>query len=86
MTDTNPFKRVIILTLAAIIIAAAATPSSAATRAKRTVAPVAQTEPYADPALPAARMLRNRAPSWQPNACWSDEGYGRYEPCDAPGM
>lgn len=86
MTDTNRFKRVITLTLAAIIAVAAASPSFAATRAKR-IAPVTQTEPYVDPAPARLRAAAPApAPNWQPNACWSDEGYGRYEPCDAPGM
>jgi hypothetical protein len=40
---------------------------------------------YIDPAPARLRQVAP-APNWNPDACWSDEGYGRFETCDAAGM
>jgi hypothetical protein len=69
--------------LGIIVAALAAAPASAATRHKHHAAPVQgesidegfAAAPVASRAMP--------APNWlTPNACTSDEGYGRYTSCD----
>jgi hypothetical protein len=68
-------------------IAASAVPASAATHHKRAAAPV-QSE-YSTEALRSSPVAAHPdAPAYvqqQPNACFSDEGYGRYSPCDQAG-
>ena len=46
--------------------------------------PQASSQPYA---LPYALHQRPQVgPVWSgPNQCWTDEGYGRYAPCDGGG-
>jgi hypothetical protein len=69
------------LGLAGLIAAAAVVPATAATRHRQHAAPVqgefdgrAVTAPVASAVPPV---------TWQaPNACISDEGYGRYTSCD----
>lgn len=48
--------------------------------------PQVATQPYAAPyAVPVQRGPRV-GPAWSgPNQCWTDEGYGRYAPCDGGG-
>jgi hypothetical protein len=65
-----------------------ASAADAATRHKHTRAPraahtyVAPAPRYAAPVVPAPQV----GPAWSgPNQCWTDEGYGRYAPCDGGG-
>jgi hypothetical protein len=70
--------------LGIIIAAFAAAPVSAATRHKHHAAPV-QGESI-DEGLAAAPVASRvaPAPNWHtPNACSSDEGYGRFTSCDS---
>lgn len=73
-------RSILTLAVAGLIAAAAVMPASAATKHKRhvrTEAPMAQ---RIDPAEAAARPVYQT-----PNACWSDEGYGRFSACDEGG-
>jgi hypothetical protein len=69
--------------LGIVVAAFAAAPASAATRHKHHAAPV-QSEPVDEGLLSAPVASRAMpAPNWlTPNACISDEGYGRYSSCD----
>jgi len=79
-------RSILTLVLAGLIATATLAPASAATKHKRKVAPVQTEETYgagwqqspvaARPGLPAPAYA-------QPFACFTDEGYGRYSPCDA---
>jgi hypothetical protein len=73
-------RSILTLAVAGLIAAAAVAPASAATKHKRQ----ARTEaPAAQRVIP---MDAAPAPVYQtPNACWSDEGYGRFSPCDEGG-
>jgi hypothetical protein len=73
-------RSILTLAVAGLIAAAAVMPASAATKHKRharTEAPAAQRVDPLDTAPPAVYQI--------PNACWSDEGYGRYSSCDEGG-
>jgi hypothetical protein len=62
-----------------------AAPSFAQTRVKRQAAPAAQSEYYTEGN---AQLAHPGAPASvynQPNACFTDEGYGRYASCDQSG-
>jgi hypothetical protein len=77
---------IVTLAIAAVLALSALSPASAATRQKRTVAAAAQSEPMELAATPRARPDWSPipTPAWQmPNACVSDEGYGRYSSCDS---
>jgi hypothetical protein len=73
-------RSILTLAVAGLIAAAALAPASAATKHKRharTAAPMAQRIDPVEAAPP---------PVFQtPNSCWSDEGYGRFSPCDEGG-
>jgi hypothetical protein len=73
-------RSILTMAVAGLIAAAAVAPASAATKHKRqarTDAPVSQRVLPMDAAAP---------PIYQtPNACWSDEGYGRFSSCDEGG-
>ena len=73
-------RSILTLAVAGLIAASALAPASAATKHKRqarTEAPVAQRVEPVEAAAP---------PVYQtPNACWSDEGYGRFSSCDEGG-
>ena len=73
-------RSILTLAVAGLIAAAALAPASAATKHKR----------HARTEAPAAQRCRTRwrllSPVYQtPNACWSDEGYGRFSSCDEGG-
>ena len=76
-------QRVLLAAAVATAVLGAAS-ASAATRHKHRAARVphvaAQTYP-----VPVQRGPRV-GPTWSgPNQCWTDEGYGRYAPCDGGG-
>lgn len=74
-------RSILTLATAGLIAATALAPASAATKHKRhvrTEAPVAQRVGPVEAAAPPAVFQT-------PNACWSDEGYGRFSPCDEGG-
>ena len=82
----STLTRFAMLAAAGLIAAAALDPASAATRHKR-AAPV-QTEAVEGSALP---IRPDWAPVpnavWQtPSVCVTDEGYGRFTPCDQGGF
>jgi len=78
--EEYPMRSILTLAAAGLITAAALTPASAAPKHKRhvrTEAPAAQRIEPVEAAAP---------PVYQtPNACWSDEGYGRFSSCDEGG-
>jgi hypothetical protein len=79
--------RIVALGLAGILAVATLTPAAAATR-KHHAAP-AQTEQMDDGILSAPVAAAPHAyavpaaPGFGPNACVSDEGYGRFTSCDS---
>ena len=76
--------QIVTLAIAAVLALSALAPASAATRHKRAAA--AQSEIVDPTAAPRARPDWSPVPTpaWQvPNACVSDEGYGRYSSCDS---
>jgi len=79
-------RSILTLAIAGLIAATALAPASAATKHKR--APAAQSE-YAPEGLQQAPVAgRAELPGTvyqQPGACFTDEGYGRYTPCDVGG-
>lgn len=81
-------RSIITIAIAGLIAASALAPASAATKHKRTPAPVQSG--YSDDALQASPVVaRPGVPSvvyGQPNACFTDEGYGRYAACDQAGF
>jgi hypothetical protein len=79
--------RIFTLAVATAIAATTLSPAFAATKHKHQAAPV-QNE-YSDPTLQTAPVAaRPGVPAIvydQPNACFTDEGYGRYASCDQAG-
>ena len=72
-------------TVGALAVSLAA-PSFAASRVKQRTAPPAEQSEYAPSWI--AQSARPGAPATvanQPNACFTDEGYGRYASCDQAG-
>lgn len=73
-------RSILTLAVAGFVAVVAIAPASAATKHKRqarTEAPAAQRIDPVEAAAP---------PVYQtPSACWSDEGYGRFSPCDEGG-
>ena len=72
--------------LAAAVVAAAfsLTSADAAARHKHRHArvPHVAAQTYAPPVVRGPQV----GPAWSgPNQCWTDEGYGRYAPCDTGG-
>ena len=83
MSKPTPF---VTLAVAAVLALSALSPASAATRHRRAAPLAAQSEPVELAATPRARPDWSPVPTpvWQmPNACVSDEGYGRYSSCDS---
>jgi hypothetical protein len=82
-----PMRSILTLAIAGLMAATALAPASAATKNKRVPAP-AQNE-YAPDGLQGAPVsARPGAPATiyqQPSACFTDEGYGRFTPCDQVG-
>jgi hypothetical protein len=82
------FSRLAFIGLAAVLAASAIVPASAATR-HRAPAPAAASEPYMNEAPVAGRAFgdnQTAGPIWRgPNECFTDEGYGRFTPCDVGG-
>ena len=79
-------NHILTFALAAVLALGALSPASAATRHKRAIAAPTQSEPVEVTAAPRARPDWSPipTPAWQaPNACVSDEGYGRYSSCDS---
>jgi hypothetical protein len=80
---THPMRsiRFAALGFAGLIAAAAIVPASAATRHKQ----LAPAQGEFDGAVVTAPVASSVPPvTWQaPNACISDEGYGRYSSCDS---
>ena len=78
---------ILAIAVVSAVALSALSPVSAATRHKHAAAP-AQSE-YTDGTLTAPVAARPPgAPDWTwftPNGCVSDEGYGRYSPCDSGG-
>ena len=73
-------RSILTLAVAGLIAASALAPASAAPKHKRharTEAPAAQRVEPVDAVPPAVFQT--------PNACWSDEGYGRFSSCDEGG-
>jgi hypothetical protein len=62
-----------------------AAPSFAQTRVKRRAAPAEQSEYYPEANAQLAHPGAPASVSNQPNACFTDEGYGRYASCDQAG-
>jgi hypothetical protein len=70
-------RAILTLAVAGLLAAAAVAPAAAATKHKRHVRTEAPATQRVEPAP---------APIFQtPNACWSDEGYGRFSSCDEGG-
>jgi len=77
-------NRVAVIAAAAVIAASAALPAAAATQHKRR-APAPQ--PIAEAAVPAtAYPDEPGVVRLQPQACFTDEGYGRFASCDQNGF
>jgi len=83
-------RSILTLTIASLIAASALTPVSAATHHKRAAAPAPAQSGYSEDALQSAPVAaRQGVPAVvydQPNACFTDEGYGRYASCDQAGF
>ena len=80
-------RSILTLAIAGLMAATALAPASAATKHKRVPAP-AQNEYAPDGWQGAPVAARPGAPGTvyqQPGACFTDEGYGRFTPCDAGG-
>lgn len=80
-------SRLAFIGLAGVLAASAIAPASAATR-HRAPAPAASSEPYMNESPVAGRdpAYTQTGPVWRgPNECFTDEGYGRFTPCDAGG-
>jgi hypothetical protein len=85
---TDPMRSIHLVAfgIAGFIAATAVVPASATTRQKQCAAP-AQSESVDQSIVSApvaARTSSLPAPTWlNPNACISNEGYGRYPSCDS---
>ena len=78
--------RIVTAAIVGVLAISFAAPSSAQTRAKRGDAPpVAQNEYYSGGSAQQAHPGAPAAVYNQPNACFTDEGYGRYASCDQAG-
>jgi hypothetical protein len=79
-------RSILTLTLAGLIAATTLAPAFAATKHKQK-APVQGEENLGDAWQQTPVAARTAVPGngYQPNACFSDEGYGRFSPCDAGG-
>ena len=69
------------LLIAALVAIIGAATADAATRRHKQPARAATTATTVAP----AQRPQIGPPGAGPNQCWSDEGYGRYSPCDAGG-
>jgi hypothetical protein len=81
---TDPMRSIRFTAVGIVVAAFAVAPASAATRHKQHAAPV-QGESVDQGLLSAPVASRAMpAPNWlTPNACMSDEGFGRYSSCDS---
>jgi len=79
-------RSLLTLAIAGVIAATALAPASAANHHKRAVAPqpVESTDVWQNAPVSAHRNLPPIVND-QPNACFTDEGYGRYSSCDGGG-
>ena len=75
--------RIATIGFAALVAGGALSSASAQTRYKNHTSPY-QNE-YSDPAQAAAHPGAPAVVNDQPNACFTDEGYGRYASCDQAG-
>jgi hypothetical protein len=67
-------RRVLLAAALAVLFAGGSADAAPPQKPRKHAAPAAQ--------VPASRTLPAR-PAWAgPNQCWTDEGYGRYAPCD----
>ena len=80
-------RSILTFAIATIIAVGAIAPVSAATKSRRAPAPDYATEqPLVQAPVSAARQPGVPNAVWQqPNACFTDEGYGRYASCDQGG-
>jgi hypothetical protein len=85
LTMNSLITRVVTAAIVGALAVSFATPSFAQTRVKRHAAPAEQGESYTEGN---AQLAHPGAPASvynQPNACFTDEGYGRYASCDQSG-
>jgi hypothetical protein len=81
-------RSILTLTIAGLIAATALSPAMAAPKHKRRAAPVQTEETYGEGWQQAPVAARPGVPGvvyQQPGECFTDEGYGRYTPCDVGG-
>jgi len=81
-------RSILTLALAGLIATTALAPASAATKHKRKLAPVQTEENLGEAWQQSPVASRPGAPGavyQQPGACFTDEGYGRFTPCDVGG-
>lgn len=81
-------RSILTLTLAGLIAATTLAPASAATKHKRKVAPVQTEENLGEAWQQSSVAARPSVPGviyQQPYTCFTDEGYGRFTPCDVGG-
>jgi hypothetical protein len=84
----KPMRSILTLTLAGLIAATTLAPAFAATKHKHKAAPVQSEENFGDAWQQSPAAARPAVPGvvyQQPYACFTDEGYGRYTPCDTGG-
>jgi H+/gluconate symporter-like permease len=77
--------RVVTAATVGLLAVSFAAPSFAQTRAKRHAAPMEQGEYYVEQNAQSAHPGAPASVANQPNACFTDEGYGRYAACDQGG-
>jgi hypothetical protein len=82
---TSMSTRIVTAAIVGALAVGFAAPSFAASRVKQRTAPPSEQNEYyagnAQMAHPGAPAVVNN----QPNACFTDEGYGRYASCDQAG-
>ena len=79
-------SRLAVAGMVGVLAASAMSPASAATKQKRAapVPPAASGDVIGLPIHPAWSPVPPTY--WSPNECFTDEGYGRYAPCDQGGQ
>ena len=77
--------RIVTAAIVGVLAISFAAPSFAQTRVKRYAPPAEQSEYYVDRNAQLAHPGAPATVSNQPNACFTDEGYGRYASCDQAG-
>ena len=80
-------SRLAVAGMVGVLAASAMAPASAATKQKRAAPaqPAASGDVIGLPIHPAWSPVPP-AVYWSPNECFTDEGYGRYTPCDQGGQ